>query len=166
MPYKRQYRSRRRTRRRPTKKSTPIGWNWSTAGKALKIATRVASMVNAERNHFDTTTSPAPTTTGVLFPLELIPEGDDTQNRTGRSIKLAGLDIKWLFNSAAAATGTSNIRVMFIIDWWQAGTAPTITDILVSSNTTSFRQIDSVSPQRFKVIYLLLTSSNQLVWTF
>lgn len=154
MPYRKSYqRKRRAPRRRTNRKRAPAVGYLNTASKALSIATRVASMVNAEKFHFDALNNITITAAAQIFPLQLIPEGDDTQTRTGRSIKLAGLDIKWLFLSAVAATGDVNARVMFFIDWWSNGAIPVVTDLLVSGVTTSFRQVDTVSSKRFQVIY-------------
>jgi hypothetical protein len=151
MPPKRTYRSRKRTNRRYRKKPAQTSY-LSTASKALSLASRVASMVNAEKNHFDYLNGAVIPVTAVIQPLQLIPQGDDTQDRIGRSIKLDGLQMTLQMTAAVAATDWLTARVIVFIDQWSNGAVPVITDLLVSSSVQSFRQRDSVTAKRFKVI--------------
>ena len=157
MPYygqrKRVYRGRRHYRRRYVKKVPQQTGYLSTASKALTLASRVASMVNAEKFHIDSNYSAALTTSAVFTPLQLIAEGDDTAQRQGRSVKLAGLLMNFQLQSDGAATNTNVARVMVIIDWWSNGAVPVSSDLLVSNAVTSFRAVDNVNAKRFKVIY-------------
>lgn len=152
MPYgqKRVYRRRRRyNRKRPVKAQNSY---LSTAAKALAVAYGVKKLVNAEKFHFDASANATILTTAQITPLQLIAEGDDISNRQGRSIKLTGLLMKLVLASAVAATQTSIVRCMLVIDRWSTGVVPAIGDILVSTTVTSFRQVDSVNARRFKVL--------------
>ncbi|AUW34330.1 capsid protein [Vehemenivirus recresis] len=124
-----------------------------TAVKALSLATKVASMVNAEKNHLDFSGSYTPSTTAAIIPFGLMAEGTDVGQRIGRSIKLAGLSIRWLFNGSITATGNQNIRVMFLRDNWGTGNAPAVTDVLVGQAIYAFRNVDTTAASRFSVLY-------------
>lgn len=156
MPYKRSYRSRRRRRNYRRRKAPQQSSFYSTASKALNLASKVAGMVNAEKFHFDNQTVINPlSVSGDIFPLQLVPEGDDSTMRNGRSIKLEGLQVNSYFQSSTVGTGGAfsvTARCIFFVDWWSNGVVPTVTDLLVSSEVMSFRQVDSVSAKRFKVI--------------
>lgn len=155
MPTRRVYRSRRRTARRYKRRAPPTSGGYlATAGRALSLATKVASLVNAEKFHFDSAiATTAITTAGAVFPLQLIPEGDDTQTRTGRSLKLAGLLCKMQINAGTSATLPTYVRLIHFIDWWSQGVVPAVGDLLVSASTVSFRNVDTVSSKRFKVLH-------------
>lgn len=151
MPYRRSSRGRRRPRRRRAARSSGTSYA-STAARALSLAMRVASMVNAEKNFYDASTSLPPTTTPTIQPLQLIPEGDDTQMRNGRSIKLAGITFKshWYTGST---TSPNIIRLIFFRDNFQHGLAPVASDILVAPITVdSFRNINTANPGRYTIL--------------
>lgn len=156
MPYYRTYNRRRpayRRRRIMRKKPVQQGGYLNTAAKALAIAYGVKKLVNAEKFHFDYSSGAiTPNTTAAIAPIQLIPEGDDTQTRTGRSIKLDGVYLKLFMNSASAATTSVTVRFIVFIDWWSDGVVPSATDLLVTGDYLSFRQVDSVSAKRFKVL--------------
>lgn len=150
---RRTYRKKRGARRRRTAKPTGYAGYLSTAGKALALATKVATMVNAEKNFFDASTAITLTTTPQIFPLQLIAEGDDTQMRNGRSIKLAGLMMRSHWYPFTAATTSNLIRMVMFRDNYQAGTTPASTDILQTPITVdSFRNINTANPNRYTIL--------------
>lgn len=162
MPPKRAYRKRTtRGRRRP--KAAGYGGYLSTAGKALALATRVATMVNAEKNFFDATTAITLTTSAQIYPLELIPEGDDTQMRNGRSIKLAGIFMRSHWYAGTAATTSNLVRMIMFRDNFQSGTAPTAADILATpGQVDSFRNINTANPGRYTLLMDRIVKLNPL----
>lgn len=156
MPYRRSYRrSSRRPQRRSYKRAAPNKYAGylSTAGKALALATKVATMVNAEKNFYDATTNLLLTTTPQITALQLIPQGDDVASRTGRSIKLAGLMLRSHYYPNAASTASNLIRIIMFRDNFQAGIAPVATDILAAPITVdSFRNLATANPGRYTIL--------------
>lgn len=153
MPPRRQYRRKRGPTRRRRPARSPYAGYLSTAGKALTLATKVAAMVNAEKNFFDATTSITLTTLPQIYPLQLIAEGDDTQARNGRSIKLAGIMMRSHWYPFTGAVTSNLIRLFMFRDNFQAGTTPTAADILQSPITVdSFRNINTANPGRYTIL--------------
>lgn len=142
------YRKRPAYRRRAPKRKG----NTRAIVKTIRTVGRLAKMVNAERNFFDVNVSMTPTATPVITPLQLIPEGDDTQARNGRSIKLDGVYMRSHFYSSASSTTGCMIRYMIFRDNFQAGTAPIPNDILTSSLIDAFRNINTQNPGRFTIL--------------
>lgn len=150
---RRTYRKKRGARRRRTAKPTGYAGYLSTAGKALALATKVATMVNAEKNFYDATTNLLLTTTPQITALDLIPQGDDIQTRTGRSIKLAGLMLRSHYYPNAASTASNLIRLIMFRDNFQAGVAPVASDILAAPITVdSFRNLATANPGRYTIL--------------
>lgn len=142
-------------RRRPTYKRKPkraTKGNSRAIVKTIRTVGRLAKMVNAERNFFDLNVSMTPTTTPVITPLELIPQGDDTQMREGRSIKLDGVYMRSHFYSAAAATTGCMVRYIIFRDNYQAGVAPVLGDILTGALIDAFRNINTANPGRYTIL--------------
>lgn len=149
---RRSYRRRSYRRKRYARKSSGGGY-LSTAAKALSLATKVAAMVNAEKNFFDATTNLLLTTTPQITALQLIPQGDDIEDRTGRSIKLAGLMLKSHYYPNAASTASNLLRLIMFRDNFQAGIAPVASDILAAPITVdSFRNLATANPGRYTIL--------------
>lgn len=153
MPYARRRKSTRRPRRSTRKPSSPYAGYISTAGKALALATKVASMVNAEKNFYDATTNLLLTTTPQITALELIPQGDDVQTRTGRSIKLSGVMLRSHYYPNPASTASNLLRLIMFRDNFQSGIAPVASDILAAPITVdSFRNLATANPGRYTIL--------------
>jgi len=108
---KRTYKKRIPRKRGYAKKS---GWG-STAMKALKIATRVASMINVEYKYIETdVTSAAISWNGSIYDGLCLPQQGVTVNqREGDSIKMKNLTIEGtLFRSS----GNEIVRIIIFID--------------------------------------------------
>lgn len=149
---RRAYRKKRGRRRRAAKPTGYAGY-LSTAGKALALATKVATMVNAEKNFYDATTNLLLTTTPQITALELIPQGDDIATRTGRSIKLAGVMLRSHYYPNPASTASNLIRLIMFRDNFQAGVAPVASDILAAPITVdSFRNLATANPGRYTIL--------------
>lgn len=147
--------AKRRARRGKKKGSTlkTIAQIAAAAGTALTIAKTVATMVNAEKNFYDATTNLLLTTVPQITALELIPQGDDVQTRTGRSIKLAGIMLRSHYYPNAASTASNLIRIIMFRDNFQSGIAPVASDILASPITVdSFRNLATANPGRYTIL--------------
>ncbi len=67
---------------------------------------------------------------GAIQCLSETAQGADTNQRQGNSIKAVALEVREIF---AVTTSNSAIRRILFIDWDQAGTAPTASDVLTST---------------------------------
>lgn len=155
MPYRRPRRKTySRSRKRYTRRAPQTGLvsYAATATRALALATRLASIVNSEKDNFDVAVNIQPNLIPIVQPLQLIPEGDDIGDREGRSIKLNSLTLHLRFLQNPSNTGQSTVRFALIRDNWAQGAYPAFTDIFVSTLMDTFRQINSVDAGRFTVL--------------
>lgn len=134
----------------------PAGTNWggyiSTAGKALALATRVASLVNVEYKNVDTVGSGTITNNWAVTNLNTVAQGDDQTNRNGRSIKARGLVIQIGVSSNTTSTVPVRTRLVVVRDNFQDGTAPAGTDIYTVNGTEALRVI-TANQNRFTVLW-------------
>jgi hypothetical protein len=100
------------------------------AGKLMNDIRFLKNIVNAEKNFFDTAAALNPAVTPTAQCLNLIAQGDDVQQRSGRSIKLAGVDIRYHALSATAATTPQFLRFIVLQARDPDGAAPVIADVL------------------------------------
>jgi hypothetical protein len=107
------------------------------AGKLMSDIRFLKNIVNAEKNFFDTAASINPAVTPTAQCLNLIAQGDDVQQRSGRSIKLAGVDVRYHALSNIAATVPQFLRIIVVQVKDPSGSAPTIAGILQSVSVDS-----------------------------
>ena len=74
--------------------------------KIWKDVKYLKSLINTEFKHIDVSVATAATEGGVVTPISEIALGDDFDDRTGRSIKLTSLSLKWSAEMHTSATGT------------------------------------------------------------
>lgn len=124
------------------------------ASTALQTANAVRKLINVEFKHFDTSTSAAPTSTGSIYALSTIPQGDNSSSRDGSSLKLQSLTIHG--NLRVNTTATSDQRMCqfrCIILQANADTAPTFTTLLdQSNNPLSMRNLDYTGDEYFRIL--------------
>lgn len=154
--YRRRGRGRRYTRRATTSSST----NWGQlARKAYSTAKFVASIVNAEKKFYDTNVA----LTNIdnlgfqIFALSLMVQGDDENQRNGRSIKGQSLVVRLLAQLQSAAD-SSLFRVVIIRDKAASTSiAPTASDIFqtTSSNIApiSPRNLLTGAAERYDIVW-------------
>lgn len=128
------------------------------AGSAIKIAQQaysmaqtVAGIVNAEKKFFDVINAPIQTdTTANVICLTNMAQGDTNITRNGNIVALKTLQIEGYVNHDVAVP-YETIRVILVRDNDNlGGTAPTITDVLESSNVMALRNKNT--PKRFTVL--------------
>lgn len=121
------------------------------ATKAYKMASVVASIVNAEKKYFDTTLSVGPDTTAQIFHLSAIPQGDTNQQRQGNTIALKSFEARLNLRKDTAAA-SEIVRVILFEDMDNSnGTAPTASQLLeYPVNQMSPRNMDF--PHRFRIL--------------
>lgn len=146
MVYRRRYRRRRRTYKKPMRYKVA-----DMAYKAYKGVRYIKSLVNAEVKNLDTTsTGINVSSTGTVISLNSIAQGDSQSNRDGLSILT-----KYLFGridtGLVAPAVSTFIRIIFFIDKQQQGdTTPSVTDVLQSSTTLS--PLNTFQKGRFKIL--------------
>lgn len=122
------------------------------ARKAWKMAKFVASLVNVEEKFLDTTAAGTTiSTTAALTNLSLIAEGDDANQRAGRSIKATSHLFRGFFFMSASATRTV-VRMILFIDNQYLSAMPAATDLLVTGDIKGAMNINTQSGGRFHVI--------------
>lgn len=163
MPYRRRY-NRRRPRQRP--RYGYFGRFGNDATKAMRMAGKALSLLNVETHRYDNNTAIASqNTTGTVHNLFGIPQGDDTGNRQGNSIKLTRIDgrIAVFLNGVTAQTVC---RIIIGIDHQANGANPAVTDVLASDDVYALRNMDKA--KRFTILMdevaLLSDSSDQIKW--
>lgn len=173
-------RSRKRTyKRRPAGKKSGTNWNniAYTAGKALSLATWIASVVNPEVKHVDTVLSVGGiSSTGQVSHITNINEGDTQHDRNGTSVKASYITCKGAFQmGSVGGTGvtglpqSNNVRMIIFNDTMDnQSTPPTVTDVLETASVWSPREVDARPGNRYAVMYdklhaLSLEGKNQYV---
>lgn len=139
-----------------------VGTGWqpyaNMAKQALKTASFVASLVNTEKKVIDTTISPVSVYNAGygITPITLVGQGDDYNQRNGRSCKISDLDIR---GTVKVNTGNAPavFRWLLISDNDCQGANPTMTDVLTGTVTNdevvyAFRNIASANPQRYTIL--------------
>lgn len=151
MPYRQQ---RRRRRRRPQQ----ITYG-QIGSKIYRDVQHLKALINVEFKHKDTAQSAAITTTGSIARISNIGQGDDFEDRQGRSIKVVSLAVNWQAEMSTAATGTL-VRFMIVADMSADGVDPTLAEILDTVVVRS--HMDLNNSRRFKVLYnkLIALSDN------
>lgn len=123
--------------------------------KLAKSVSNIKSVLNVEYKHFDKTTILSPDTAGLVYHLTNIPEGDDYNQRNGRSIKSQSLYIRGeVAINTTIATNNSfpyYYRLIFLIDNECKGVAPTVADVLQAVDWNSPLNIDN--GKQFTILY-------------
>lgn len=141
MAYGRKFRKSKRRFSKSRKSKSGFGNFVSGVGKvakvattALSIASKVAAVINTEYKHFDKQTTLSPNTVGLVHHLTNIPEGNDDNERNGRSIRLKNIYLRGEIAMSTATPQNSAVsqyfRYILLIDKECKGVAPTPSDIL------------------------------------
>lgn len=105
--------------------------------QAISDINRLRQFINAEVHSTDIVTGDTNMVTGgTITLLNGLTTGDNNNNRTGISIKMSRLDVRYIIKASAAAA-TCFARVMFVLDKHSDSTTPAVTDILTSSTVVS-----------------------------
>jgi len=133
-----------------------------TAPKALakivasdhKKVAKLAKESKQETNILDTLVASVVSTTAVITPLTLVPQGDDLGTRTGDKITLTGLKIRGAIEvPSATSVPPCVVRVMYV-RWkdGRTGSLPTI-GTLLSGSTNVLSDFNYVYRSSFDVLY-------------
>lgn len=163
MPYRRTYSRRpvRRYRRRTTgRRSTFSKYSgyMNTAMKALTLARYVKSVINTEYKYHDTTGEDYAVSNAAygVFPLNLIAEGDDNNQRNGRSVLAKHLSLRMTVNLAGALDHAVVRLVVLTYKSCQGAypnTAEIYTDPTGAFAVNSFREISSANFSNYRLLW-------------
>lgn len=156
MPYR--YKSRRRRSQKPWYKKKYNAME--IAGKALSGVRHLKGLVNAEKMKIDAVESATINTTGGVYQLSPIPQGDTDGSRHGNSVYARSIFGRLGLVKALAAD-TTFVRFMIFIDNQQtADTTPTLTDVLESASV--FAPLNNLTVGRYSIKYDKLISMSAL----
>lgn len=159
MPYGRGYRK-RYTRKRGgsfVRKASGYARQASSAYALAKSAwagvKMLKSLVNVEKKKFDTeVTISNVTSSGTIYDLDLIAQGDTDQTRDGNSVLCQYINLKGRVQQANNIPST--VRLILFIDLQQIGdTAPGVNDVLDPSFTNKYSApLNNDTVGRFKIL--------------
>jgi len=126
--YKRRY-VKKRFRRKTTNARRMMGHTGrnylNTFRSVMKWANLARNMINCEKKYRDVAVNSNPTSVATLSVLlNGLAEGDDTQNRNGRSVLADSLHLRWTSKLGNAATNTM-LKFVIVCDKKPDITAPT-----------------------------------------
>lgn len=147
--YRRPYPRRRNYRKRYPKRSNGYA---SMAYKGLRLATRLARLVNVEKKMYEIQNTLTPATTGTVVALANPAQGDTDITRDGDSIKPLNLHIKLLarFNSSATRSG---LRVTIVRTKYERAVQPTLLTVFGSSTPALVANKDWDNRFDTKILY-------------
>ena len=107
------------------------GVKWgNTAMQALKLAQKVAGMINVEYGRKEKAISMNVGTTPILMCLTNVAQGDGNNARDGNSVKAKSLDLKMLITKQAAGATSCGVRLVVFMDRVGNGTTPGCAEVL------------------------------------
>lgn len=130
----------------------------STANKALRLARKVANLVNIEFKYKDTSLSQtAFDWSGSIATLNNPAQGQTDTTRIGDSIKVQSLKIRGTVNNASGANITSNCRL--IVFWDEQEQISTAADLLENTAST----VTPFSPKHYDKRFRSIVLFDQMV---
>lgn len=159
MPYRRSYRRGRRTYRRYGAKRTGKSSNWGQMARtALRTAKFVAGLINVEKKFIDTAISTSIDNTSYrIFPLNIVAQGDDENQRNGRSILAKNLSIRGRLELSGSAVDFNTCRMVLVRDKANPGATVNMSDIydtIVGNNAPhAFRNLLTGAAQRYDILW-------------
>ncbi len=153
MPYRRNYRRRNNRRRAP--RYGYFGRAGNDATTALRMAGKALALINPEYKNIDAnTTSSAVSTTPVITQISNVAQGDSRITRTGDSIKVSRIDVRYQAAMSSSAT-SSAFRIMLVLDTQTNGAIYSSGNLIQDTTATdailSFNNLDNRA--RFRVLY-------------
>lgn len=147
MAYKKTYRRKRQVTAWYNKKYTP----GDVAAAAWKGVKQIKSIINSEKHFHTVGSAPVIDNSGSVLNLTSIAQGDTIQTRTGNSIFIRSISMK--FNPYTLQTGVAtHLRLMLIQDNQQVSdTVPSIPEMLESVDVLSHLKVQTLG--RFSVLW-------------
>lgn len=107
--------------------------------------------MNAEIKVVDTTVSGSISSSGSLFLVNGIAQGDGNSNRDGNSVKSKGGSFRWIATQSGSAS-RSFLRLLVVADTRCNGAAPSVTDVLNSASVYAHPNLVS-EPNRYVILH-------------
>lgn len=124
----------------------------ATAALALKTALIAKSLINAEVKYNDVSFANTAINSAGTQQLIQCVQGSDVQNRTGNSIKVKSIYIRYTtFINSAAPTVPCSLRCVVVHDRNPNGTLPNFTDVFTVADINAPKKLES--GRRFKILY-------------
>lgn len=126
------------------------------ARKAYSGVNYIRGLVNSEMLHVTSTLNTTIDQNGNLTNITAIAQGDTDAGRTGNSIFVRSLLLRWTAIINSTGTPDTTVRAMVVIDTQQiSDTAPTFADILqvTASVLAPITHLNDGNSGRFKVLY-------------
>lgn len=119
---------------------------------ALAVANATKRLINVEyKNCRKTYNDEDITSVGSIAYLNPIGQGDDSDDRNGNSIRAKSILARLRITFTAGGDATQWIRIMLFQDLQNAGTVPTIAELLDTTDVSSPRNLENT--RRFKTIW-------------
>ncbi len=157
----RNYSNKRRYNRRskPIYRTKPFGY-YDMYQKVAKDVSRLKSLINVEFKAIDTgTISAEVNTTAIIALLNSCIQGDDFDNREGRTIRVKSVQLS-VTTHWNISVPDNVLRVLIVIDKQPNGILMLIGDLLDATNSTAFRNLDN--RKRFVILLDRVVSGGSL----
>lgn len=125
---------------------------WSLAKRTAAGLNEIRKLINVEEKYVDYNFTSNPTQTGTVDYVSAIVQGLDVNQRVGDSIKLQGIELNYGITASGA---DAFVRVLLVRDMENAGSTPTVANILEVNATakTVFSAKNFLNRNRFSVLY-------------
>lgn len=120
--------------------------------KAWRAVKYMRTLINSERKLYTQQNNPVVQTyNGNVIQLTNIAQGDQTNQREGRSILINYVQLRGLFTKG---TGNDSLRYLVVRDKYQSGTAPAVDQILqtIGTSLAPYAPLESSFAGRFEIL--------------
>ena len=111
---------------------------------ALKLARRLAKVINIETKFFDYSSSSNPSNSGAVEWITNVTQGNNVSNRIGDSIRAQSLQVTFAVSIHTSEPKNTVVRFLLVKDWENAGATPAVTDI-ITANGSSVNMLSPVN---------------------
>ena len=103
---------------------------------ALRLAKRLAKVINIEAKWYDYSSSYTPTSSGTIDCLSNVPIGTGPSQRVGDSARLQSVEINWTAAINSSETINTVVRCIVFKDHANGGATPSVNDVLETSGAS------------------------------
>lgn len=130
------------------------GHSHDAGAAALKLAKRLAKLINIETKFFDFSTTQAPTFSGTIDWVTNVIQGVGLSQRVGDSLRAQSFEICWTASMNTLETKNTVLRFLLVKDFENAGSVPAVADIIEStgSSTAILSPPDFINRNRFVIV--------------
>jgi hypothetical protein len=130
------------------------GHSYDAGAAALKLAKRIAKLINIETKFFDFTTSQTPTFSGTIDWVTNVIQGVGISQRVGDSLRAQSFEICWTASMNSLETKNTVLRYLLVKDYENQGSVPAVVDIIevAGSSTNILSPPDFINRNRFAIV--------------